>query len=1665
MRQAADILRAGAHYTAYQSLRDVPSVSEQNFFAGLYADVLLVSEPDFFASLYAEIERNLSLDQVQRKQNLPASAFEFQDRLIKLIRHSDRNVALFIDDLEMAPPNLVAALLGALRAVFTIMIDQPGARFQAVVCGSLSFRQVALDNASHFESISDLVFVDDLDERERLGLAEALFQQSGLAFTPIALETLLEQTGGDRFLIESVFRVCLDEMKRASKPLITPARVAEAIELFLSRPPDPVVVETFKQIESDPNLLSCVLRILEEGEVLQAKLPIASHETPTALDICGVFTKENGRYRIKCSLWMRLLQQRLVPDHVGGLYAMAGYWPEAIKYLGQAIGQGQMSVKSELFTTVISAIHASEDALQAFHYLGQGLQATYPASDLRLYYRTNGALALCYPAPADGSSQHISLSNLHRPEVEALHGPNYSIASISQETRLLIPLRFGNGTTRPIGLVSLGGLISPYSPYQQRDEVLQLIGFLRQAARAIESRGQYAELLNTAKQRASKLNVLNTILTRILRHREQPEGVIWRLVLAGITSGWGLEFNRAALFMPDESWQALRGRLAVGHLTRAEAEADWESFPYENLDELLGDLLANRGKETSLHQKVTELAIPLDVASGDLLVESYWACVPVLGSRHEMQKVGAVGEVRAVHGVGSVRELALLPQTLVEAIDPAPEFALVPFSVSDQTLGIFYVDNKFTRRPISDELFELLQTFVNQAGLVLENARALLSEKKRTNLLTELLKVEEAVNDQITKSVKGLLDEIVRSAGGLFGADCAVLYPLRSGLEDGLYLYELEHIAAWGTRQPVEPTDRPRSPTGMITWIIRDGLVHQPDVKTAVPAPDGRRLSDSPFIRREEIGAFVGVRLGPVEAPVGILYVNWRSPHSLTGEELTIIEVFANFAGVAIPSARRYHQTKTSLMRRTQELEGLSRVFYASLEFRSEEELEKAIAQALQTARQYTNAPYLRLIRNEPRGVWRVFQLPPANELLSQSAESIPAGIVRQAFIRRQSQLVVDTGPPQTGIFPDRYHPDSRSGLAVPVKVASHCLAVLQLESPERYGLTLEHQAFLEHLTVGLALTLDQAERTQALRQLLDIFSSLQLTQTAGLQNVLASVVEQAMDAMRTVDAITLYYLQEETGQLVLGHMAGVMNEMAVKRFPPYTRTIVDQVWQLDAPIFAPNVAENELLNGPFVQREGIRSAAAFPLKADGERVGCIFFNYRFHHIFDKGEKSLLSLFAQLAALAIYQAMLYDQAERRQQRLETVARITPIISASLSPDEVLRAVLSEVKQAVPQAHNACMVQLDEENQQLLINAVSLEFYGVDRPPARGPYYTGMGRRRGIAGRVIQTGRPANILDTREDPDYITSIASTRSELCVPIKIEQKTRAALVLESDNLNAFTADDQHLIEMLADHVAIASQNAERYAELQAAKEELQQTREREMRQRFATLATGLIHDINSAVASIPDLVSEIEEKIKASADVNAPLSDLRKGAMETGRISRRLRDFAITKKFEPQPINLGGLIRKVIRHVQARRPAYVTLRFHDREQMPEIVADGLWIELLLQNLIANAYDAIPPERDGIVEVAVETDAANVCIRVRDNGRGISDENISRIFEPEYTTKDDDSPLHGIGLYHCQQIVNEHHGKLDVNSMLNVGTVFTVWLPRMPDSLPGSLHKGAEE
>jgi signal transduction histidine kinase len=111
---------------------------------------------------------------------------------------------------------------------------------------------------------------------------------------------------------------------------------------------------------------------------------------------------------------------------------------------------------------------------------------------------------------------------------------------------------------------------------------------------------------------------------------------------------------------------------------------------------------------------------------------------------------------------------------------------------------------------------------------------------------------------------------------------------------------------------------------------------------------------------------------------------------------------------------------------------------------------------------------------------------------------------------------------------------------------------------------------------------------------------------------------------------------------------------------------------------------------------------------------------------------------------------------------------------------------------------------------------------------------------------------------------------------------------------------------------------------------------------------------------------------------------------------------------------------------------------------ETLPSINFDERYMKQALLNLIKNAIAAMPS--GGRLTIRTETRDVNVCISIADTGMGISEENLSKIFEPYFTTKETGS---GLGLTLVFKIIREHQGEVTVKSKIGEGTCFCIILP----------------
>jgi signal transduction histidine kinase len=169
------------------------------------------------------------------------------------------------------------------------------------------------------------------------------------------------------------------------------------------------------------------------------------------------------------------------------------------------------------------------------------------------------------------------------------------------------------------------------------------------------------------------------------------------------------------------------------------------------------------------------------------------------------------------------------------------------------------------------------------------------------------------------------------------------------------------------------------------------------------------------------------------------------------------------------------------------------------------------------------------------------------------------------------------------------------------------------------------------------------------------------------------------------------------------------------------------------------------------------------------------------------------------------------------------------------------------------------------------------------------------------------------------------------------------------------------------------------------------------------------------------------------------------------EVARINQQISDF-LSYSRPPKPNLQATDVRKVIENslliVEAQaEDSNVKISLVEHENVPQILADAEYLRSLFNNLFINAVQAME-NRGGNLSVKISPDENYVKIEISDTGKGISDENLEKIFEPYFSTKETGT---GLGLAIVQKVIDLHNGTIEVASKEGEGTHFIVRLPKV--------------
>jgi PAS domain S-box-containing protein len=316
---------------------------------------------------------------------------------------------------------------------------------------------------------------------------------------------------------------------------------------------------------------------------------------------------------------------------------------------------------------------------------------------------------------------------------------------------------------------------------------------------------------------------------------------------------------------------------------------------------------------------------------------------------------------------------------------------------------------------------------------------------------------------------------------------------------------------------------------------------------------------------------------------------------------------------------------------------------------------------------------------------------------------------------------------------------------------------------------------------------------------------------------------------------------------------------------------------------------------------------------------------------------------------------------------------------------------------------------------------------------------------------------------------ITSLVAT------PLRVENDIFGVLVIARREPDAFTAGERQFLQRLSEHVGLAARQAQLYAALQSAYDDLRQTQQAVMEQErlrvIGQMASGIAHDINNGISPVSLFTETIlESEPGLSSESREYLRTIQRAVDDVTQTLGRLSDFS--RRREPavtlSPVDLNAMVQQVKTLTRARWKdmpllggKVIVVDMDLEEDLPPVLGVESELREALTNLVLNAVDALP--RGGTVAIRTrlvpnEPDAPRassiVELEVADNGTGMDEETRQRCLEPFFTTKGARGT--GLGLAMVYGVVQRHNARLDIESRVGSGTTIRIALAPARDATP---------
>ncbi len=540
------------------------------------------------------------------------------------------------------------------------------------------------------------------------------------------------------------------------------------------------------------------------------------------------------------------------------------------------------------------------------------------------------------------------------------------------------------------------------------------------------------------------------------------------------------------------------------------------------------------------------------------------------------------------------------------------------------------------------------------------------------------------------------------------------------------------------------------------------------------------------------------------------------------------------------------------------------------------------------------------------------------------------------------------------------------------------------------------------------------------------------------LEDVLRLIVTVTANLMNS-KICSLWILDEKDQKLKLKATQSISEEYLKERSLAMGEGVVGHVALHNQPMAILDVLTEPLYKEKeLAKKEGLVSMLSVPMCIKERPIGVINCYTSSPHAFSKGEEEMLTTVANQAAICIENSGLME---------------------TLDIDEILRLVLEGVTKNI--GFDRARLYLVNEKTNLLECKMAV---GIDKERMKGMMLR-LDPADSVVARSILERQPFVIPEASQDPrvnPMLKEKFSLHSLVVVPLLAKEKALGAIAADFVEPNkTITKEALESVMVFAQQAGLAIHNAFMYQELKTFSRQMEEKIQKttaDLRKTEAQLirsdklaalgqlAAGIAHEIRNPLTSINILIHSMTENLPSG---DSHKEDLKVIEEEINRINEIVDQFLRFAKPAPPLLEKADVLSVLEEILQLLRPQiekHQILLQKEFESLPMILMDREQMKQAILNLLLNAVQAMPKGGHLTLRGQNSIEGQWIHILIQDSGVGIPVEDMNKLFDPFFSTKEGGM---GLGLSIAHRIIDQHRGKIEVDSVAGKGTRFTLWLP----------------